>query len=107
MNNTTESYQTSQYPVPFIRLETPRECQALPYATLLGLYLALDGNSLQLDFALYQVTVEGKRLHEVFCSISGGACAALFACSETDELELGPTSEKPVIREIRIKSLKP
>jgi len=104
MNKPTESYLTSQYPVPFLRLETARERLSLPMATLLGNYLATDGNSLRLDFASYQVTVEGKRLYEVYCSLSAGTCAALFARDELQEMEAGPNTQVPVIREIRIKS---
>jgi len=103
MNKSNESYQTSPNPIPFLRLETPRERLALPYATLLGINLATDENSLQLDFASHQVTAHGKQLYEVFCSISSGMCAVLFARGELKEIEAGPDAKAPVIRDIRIK----
>jgi hypothetical protein len=103
MNKPTESYQTSPFPVPFLRLETPRARLALPYATLLGINLATDGNSLQMDFAAHQVTVHGKYLYEVYCSISAGLCAVLVAHGESQEMKAGPDNQAPVIRDIRIK----
>jgi hypothetical protein len=103
MNKSNESYQTSPHPVPFLRFESPRERLALPYATLLGINLATDENSIQLDFASHQVTAHGKQLYEVFCSISFGMCAVLFARGELQEMNAGPDAQAPVIRDIRIK----
>jgi hypothetical protein len=103
MSKPTESYLTSQNPVPYLRLESARQRLALPYATLLGIELATDDNSLKLDFASHQVTVHGKRLYEIYCSVSAGTCAALFGRSELHELQTGPGTDKPVIQELHIR----
>jgi hypothetical protein len=103
MGDSIESYQSTERFAPFLRLETPRERVALPYATLLGMTLSADETTIELDFASRIVTVKGKRLHEVFCSIAAGRGEALFARSATDEMSLGPGSKAPLIVEIRIK----
>jgi len=107
MDKPSESYLPSQYPVPFLRLETPRQRLALPYATLLGINLAVDDTLMQIDFASHHVTVQGKHLYEIYCSLSAGTCAALFARTELQELEEGPGAQKPVIQNLRIKSSGP
>jgi hypothetical protein len=100
-----EYYLTSETGAVFLRLETPRERLALPYATLLGLSLSVDDATLELDFASHKITVKGKRLYEVFCAISAGRSSALFARSEVEELALGSTVTLPIIAEIRIREV--
>jgi hypothetical protein len=104
VNKPTESYLPSQFPVPFLRLESSRQRLALPYATLLGLDLATDDNRLRIDFASYQITAQGKRLYEIYCALSAGTCAALFARTELQDLENGPASDMPVIYSLKIKA---
>jgi hypothetical protein len=106
MDKPKECYLPSQYPVPFLRLETPRQRLALPYATLLAINLADDDTLMRIDFASHHVTVQGKRLYEIYCALSAGTCAALFAQAELQELEEGPGSQKPVIHDLRIKASK-
>jgi len=65
----------------------------------------MDDTTLELDFASHKVTVHGKRLYEVFCSISASRSQALFARSETEELALGPAAKAPFIHGIRIKAV--
>ena len=103
MAKNLECYQTSDFVAPFLRLETPRERIALPYSTLLGVTLSVDETILALDFADRQVTVRGKRLHEVFCAIARGRVEAVFARSAADELLVGPGNAVPIVTEIRIK----
>mgnify|MGYP001599118096 CR=1 FL=1 len=105
MPDRTECYQTSESVAPFIRLETPRERIALPYTTLLGVTLSVDETTLALDFADRQVTVRGKRLHEVFCALARGRVEAVFARPSTDELLAGPANTAPMVAEIRISLL--
>jgi hypothetical protein len=107
MQTPTECYLSSDRPTAFLRLETARERLALPYAMLLGLSLSVDETLLELDFASHKVTVKGKRLHEVFCSLALGQSAALFAQGETAGLLRAPDSKAPCIHEIRIKVLEP
>ena len=102
-----ECYVTSDHSVSFLRLETPRERLALPYATLLGFTLSTDETTLELDFASHKITVRGKRLYEVFCALSAGIGQALIARAETDALLLGPSAKAPFIQEIRIRAISP
>jgi hypothetical protein len=102
MAKDVECYVTSDFGAPFIRLETPRERIALPYSTLLGVTLSVDESILGLDFADRQVTVRGKRLHEVFCALARGRVEAVFARPAADELLAGPGNTAPVVTEIRV-----
>jgi hypothetical protein len=106
MAKAQECYQTSDFVAPFIRLETPRERIALPYSTLLGVTLSVDETILGLDFADRQVTVLGKRLHEVFCALARGRVEAVFARPAADELLAGPGNAAPVVTEIRVVAAK-
>lgn len=103
MAKAQECYLTSDFVAPFIRLETPREKIALPYSTLLGVTLSVDETTLALDFADRQVTVRGKRLHEVFCAIARGRVEAVFAGPASAELLVGPDNKAPMVEEIRVK----
>jgi len=98
-----ESYQTTEEHVPYLRIETPRDRVALPYSTLLGLTLSADEMTLRLNFASTEVTVKGKRLHEVFCSIAKGHGEALFARCVSEEMTDAPGNGAPFISEIRLK----
>ena len=103
MNATGESYQSTKDYVPFLRLETPRNRVALPYSTLLSLEISSDGTILRLNFVSKEVTVTGKRLHEIFCAIAKGQTEALFARSASDELTDASKNRAPYITDIRLK----
>ena len=97
-----ECYLVSERGAPFLRLETPRDCRALSYGTLLGFEYAVDGTSIVLDFACGKVSLTGKRLHEVFISIAAGTCVALIARTEVELIAMGSTAA-PIITDIRMK----
>jgi hypothetical protein len=69
----------------------------------LGLTLSADEMTLHLNFASTEVTVKGKRLHEVFCSIARGKGEALFARSVSEEMADATGNKAPFISEIRLK----
>ena len=71
---------------------------------LLEIKLSADETTLELDFASRIVTVKGKRLHEVFCSIAAGRSEALFALNATHEIALGTGYMAPFISDIRVKN---
>ena len=100
-----ESYQTSEVHVPFLRIETPRDRVALPYAMLIGLTLSSDETTLVLNFASSLVTVQGRSLYEIFCAISRGRGEALFARNGSDDMVASPLQKAPFISAIRIKDL--
>ena len=64
-------------PTLFLRLESPRERLALPYASLTEMRLSLDETVLTLLFVTHRVTVKGRKLHEAHCAIAAGSAAAL------------------------------
>ena len=97
-----ECYLVNERGAPFLRLETPRDCRAFSYSTLLGFECAVDGTSIVLDFAVGKVILKGIRLREVFISIAAGTCVALIARTETEIIESGQT-EAPLITDIRTK----
>jgi hypothetical protein len=107
MRPNAECYISGEHSSPFLRVETPRERIALPYATLLGFTLSVDETILELDFASHKITVKGERLHEVFCALARGLGQALLARNETELLLQGPNPKAPFIREIRIKNSAP
>ena len=100
-----ESYQTSEAHVPFLRIETPRDRVALPYAMLLGLTLSNDETTLVLNFASSVVTIQGRRLYEVFCAISSGRGEALFARNCSDDMVAVPLQKAPFISAIRVREV--
>jgi len=103
MSAISETYRSTRDYVPFLRIETPRDRVALPYSTLLDLALSADETTLLLNFASKQVTVKGKRLHEIFCAIAQGHAEALFTRNASEELADAPGNKAPNIIEIRLR----
>lgn len=97
-----ECYLVNERGAPFLRLETPRDCRALSYSTLLGFECAVDGTSMVLDFAVGKVILKGVRLREVFTSIAAGTCIALIARGQSECVTMEST-EAPLITDIRTK----
>ena len=52
--------ESREIPAVFLRLHTPREQIALPYASLVKLSLKLDETALELSFVTHHVVIFGK-----------------------------------------------
>jgi hypothetical protein len=73
-----ECVQKSSHPVLCLRLETPRERLALPYAALTAVELSVDETTLGISFVTHLVVVKGHRLAEAYCAVAAGLAVALL-----------------------------
>jgi len=102
---TTNCYVAGDFHPTLLRFESPRECIALPYATLLASSLSVDETVLELDFAAHRVTINGERLHEIFCSVAAGLTHMITSVSVGDQMKASSDTKAPLVREIRVKAL--
>ena len=103
LNLAGECVQTTTVPLLCLRLETPRERIALPYASLTSVELSTNEATLILGFVTHRVTVKGRKLHEAHCAIAAGMVAALRIAVSSDTLHTPkPAAERMAIDEIRI-----
>ena len=94
--------ESREIPGVFLRLHTPREQIALPYASLLKLSLKLDETGLELLFLTHQVAVSGKNLGEIYRTVAEAQARIVRVAPEifTPEAKLSPN--KPLVHGIRI-----
>ncbi|MBP6506420.1 MAG: hypothetical protein KA257_02545 [Opitutaceae bacterium] len=86
-----------------LRLETPRERIALPYASLTAVELSTNETTLTVSFVTHRVIVKGRKLHQAHCAVAAGQAEALCVV-----VPRGPShfpmreAERILIDEIRI-----
>lgn len=108
LNLAGECMQTTTVPLLCLRLETPRERIALPYASLISMELAKNETTLILVYVTHRVTVKGRKLHEAHCALAAGMVAALRIAVSCDTLHMPkPAAERMAIDEIRILPVDP
>jgi hypothetical protein len=94
-----------EVPGVFLRLSSPREHIALPYACLLKLALSLDETSLELSFATHRVTLTGKNLAEVYVAVAEGEARHVHVVAPGFSAEARLPSSRALVRGLRIEPL--
>ncbi len=64
-------------PVLCLRLETPRERIALPYASLTAVEISTNETTLTVSFVTHRVIVKGRKLSQAHCAVATGQAEAL------------------------------
>jgi hypothetical protein len=91
LNLAGECVQTTTVPLLCLRLETPRERIALPYASLTSVELSTNEATLILGFVTHRVTVKGRK-------VSSDSLHAPKPAAERmaiDEIRIHPVSAEP------------
>ena len=99
--------ETREIPAIFLRLHTPREQIALPYASLVKLSLKLDETALELSFITHHVVITGKNLAEIYKAIAEAYARIISVAPEGFSTEAQLPSYKALVRAIRIEPLDP
>lgn len=103
LNLSGDCVQTTTMPVLCLRLETPRERLALPYASLVAVELSANEATLILNFVTHRIVVRGRKLHEAHCAVAAGLAAALVPGVARDSMHFPKAeTERMAIREIGI-----
>ena len=68
---------TEGSPTLCLRVETPRERLALPYAGLVSVSLSADDTVMTVFFVTHRVTVKGRKLTEIFRAVATGSAHGL------------------------------
>ncbi|MDI1248576.1 MAG: hypothetical protein PSV13_06800 [Lacunisphaera sp.] len=68
---------TSASPTLCLRLETPRERLALPYAGLVSMSLSVDDTTMAIVFVTHRVTIKGRKLYPVYSEVAAGSAHGL------------------------------
>lgn len=68
---------TEGSPTLCLRLETPRERLALPYAGLVSVSLSVDDTVMTVFFVTHRITVKGRKLTEIFRAVATGSAHGL------------------------------
>ena len=89
----------------FLRLHTPREQIALPYASLVKLSLKLDETALELSFVTHHVVISGKNLAEIYKAVEEAYARLISVASDDFPGETQLPSYKALVRGIRIDPL--
>ena len=97
--------ESREIPVVFLRLHTPREQIALPYASLIKLSLKLDETALELSFVTHHVVVSGKNLAEIYNALAEAYARIVRVAADSFSIEAQLPSYKALVREIRIDPL--
>ena len=94
--------ETRELPPVFLRLHTPREQIALPYASLVKLNLKLDETALELSFVTHRVTITGKNLFEIYTAIAEVEARIITVVSSNFADETRLPSYRSLVRGLRI-----
>ena len=97
--------EAREIPAVFLRLHTPREQIALPYASLVKLSLKLDETALELSFVTHHVVISGKNLGEIYKAVAEAYARIVSVAPENFSAEAQLPSYKALVREIRIDPL--
>ena len=97
--------ESREIPAVFLRLHTPREQIALPYASLIKLSLKLDETALELSFVTHHVVVSGKNLAEIYNALAEAYARIVRVAADSFSIEAQLPSYKALVREIRIDPL--
>ena len=92
-------------PATFLRLHSPRERVALPYASLVKLELTLDETTLELSFITHRVTIAGRSLNEIYQAVTEAEARLVRVVSSDFADEAPVPSYKALVRAIRIEPL--
>lgn len=68
---------TSASPTLCLRLETPRERLALPYAGLVSVSLSVDDTAMTIVFVTHRVTIKGRKLYPIYGEVAAGSAHGL------------------------------
>ena len=94
-------------PAVFLRLHSPQEQIALPYASLLKLSLKTDETALELSFVSHRVTIIGKNLLEIYKSVAAAEARMIGVAPREFAAEAALPSCRALVRGIRIEPLDP
>ena len=97
--------ESREIPAVFLRLHTPREQIALPYACLLKLTLSLDETALELSFVTHRVTITGKNLSEIYTAIAEIEARIITVISSNLADETHTPSYRSLVHGLRIDPL--
>ena len=97
--------QTREIPGVFLRLHSPREQIALPYASLVKLSLKLDETALELSFFTHQVAVSGKNLAEIYKAVAEAYARIISVAPDNFSFESQLPTHKALVRGIHISPL--
>jgi len=92
-------------PATFLRLHSPREQVALPYASLIKLELTLDETTLELSFVTHRVTITGRNLAEIYKAVTEAEARLVRVVSTDFADEAAVPSYKALVHGIRIEPL--
>jgi len=97
--------ETREIPATFLRLHSPREQVALPYASLIKLELTLDETALELSFVTHRVTITGRSLAEIYKAVTEVEARLVRVVAADFTAEAAVPSHKALVRAIRIEPL--
>ena len=97
--------ESRETPGVFLRLHTPREQIAPPYASLVKLSLKLDETTLELSFVTHRVTITGKNLSEIYTAIAEVEARIITVISSDFADETRIPSYRSLVRGLRIDPL--
>jgi hypothetical protein len=92
-------------PAVFLRLESPRERLALPYASLIKLVLRVDDTALELAFVTHRVTITGRNLNELYQAVTDVEARTIRVVAAGCTAEAGLRSLQALVLGIRIDPL--
>ena len=93
---------TREIPGVFLRLHSPREQIALPYASLFKLSLKLDETALELSFVTHHVVISGKNLAEVYKAVAEAQARIIRVVAEDYSMETKLPAHKALVHGVRI-----
>ena len=99
--------ESREMPAVFLRLHSPQEQIALPYASLLKLSLKTDETALELSFVSHRVTITGKNLVEIYKSVTAAEARMIRVAPRDFSAEATLRSYHARVRGIRIEPLDP
>jgi len=99
--------ESGELPAVFLRLHSPQEQIALPYASLLKLTLKTDETALELSFVSHRVTLTGKNLVEIYKSVTAAEARMIRVALRDFSAEASLPSWRALVRGIRIEPLDP
>ena len=92
-------------PATFLRLHSPRERVALPYASLVKLELTLDETALELSFITHRVTIAGRSLNEIYQAVTEAEARLVRVVAADFAGAAAVPSHKALVEAIRIEPL--
>ncbi len=93
--------ETQAVPAVCLRLQSPRQRLALPYALLLCAELSEDETGCVITFATHEVSVRGRHLMGIYLAVSQGQ-AAQISIGDSASFAEGDKYIGPLVAEIRI-----